>query len=154
MLTKTVDDRILARYTQIWDPAFLWVELCRAYAGNTITRRSILKRRLFGLKFSESATMSVNFSIINKLLNDLAAVDVTFTDASVSIQLVNLTVVDKSKSTLCLQVVLRKAIFTNKEMGMCNQFMNLPRAGSNACCKAYGLENARNTLGWHERCWC
>ncbi|CAM6089663.1 unnamed protein product [Calypogeia fissa] len=38
MLTKAVDDQILARYTNIRDPAILWAELKRACVGNTVTR--------------------------------------------------------------------------------------------------------------------
>lgn len=80
MLTKSVEDKILARYTRIRDPTVLWIALRQVCAGNTNTRRNVLKRCLFSLKFSESATMSVNFSTLNELLNDLAAVGVTFTD--------------------------------------------------------------------------
>ncbi|CAM6103876.1 unnamed protein product [Calypogeia fissa] len=80
MLTKAVDDQILARYTNIRDPAILWAELKRACAGNIVTRRSVLKRKLFSLRFPESATMSQNFSSINELLNQLAAVGVSFTN--------------------------------------------------------------------------
>ncbi|CAM6128515.1 unnamed protein product [Calypogeia fissa] len=36
MLTKAVDDQILARYTNICDLAILWAELKRACAGNTL----------------------------------------------------------------------------------------------------------------------
>ncbi|CAM6105155.1 unnamed protein product [Calypogeia fissa] len=80
MLMKVVDNQILARYTNIRDPAVLWAELKRAYAGNIVTRRSVLKRKLFSLRFIESATMSLNFSSINELLNQLAAVGVSFTN--------------------------------------------------------------------------
>ncbi|CAM6128885.1 unnamed protein product [Calypogeia fissa] len=80
MLTKAVDDQILARFTNIRDPAVLWAELKRACAGNTVTHRSVLERKLFSLRFPESATMSQNFSSINELLNQLAAVGVSFTN--------------------------------------------------------------------------
>ncbi|CAM6105893.1 unnamed protein product [Calypogeia fissa] len=85
MLTKAVDDQILARYTNIHDPAILWAELKRACAGNTVTRQSVLKRKLFSLRFPESATMSQNFSSINELLNQLAAVGVSFTNEELNV---------------------------------------------------------------------
>lgn len=80
MLTKAIEDKMLARYVRIDDPAVLWAELCRACAGNTTTRRAVLKRKLFSLRFPESDSMSTNFNTVNEILNDLAAVDVNFTD--------------------------------------------------------------------------
>lgn len=80
MLSKVVEDKTLARYVRNEDPAVLWDELHRACAGNITTRHAVLKRKLFGLRFPESAPMATNFNTINELLNNLAAVNVVLTD--------------------------------------------------------------------------
>lgn len=58
MLSKAVDDRILACFTRIDDPSLLWGQLREWCASNTNTCRSILKRRLTGFHFSDSLSMT------------------------------------------------------------------------------------------------
>lgn len=80
MLIKAVDDNILARYIHVRDLATLWTELRRRCAGNTVARQGALRRRLFSLKFPEGASMTQNFCLLNELLNELAAVNITYAD--------------------------------------------------------------------------
>lgn len=58
MLSKSVEDRILARFSRLEDPAELWTQLHNCYASNTNTRWSVLKRHLMGFRFSESQSMT------------------------------------------------------------------------------------------------
>lgn len=80
MLTKTIEDKILARYIGIrpW-PTLSWEELCHGYVGNIVTKRGVLKIKLVGLNFLEANSMSNTFSIIN-----LAVVVVTFIDRDIN----------------------------------------------------------------------
>lgn len=80
LLSKAMEDRILARFTRIEDPSELWTQLRNCCASNTTTRRGVLKRKLSVFKFSDSVSMTQNFSKLTELLNELAAVDITYID--------------------------------------------------------------------------
>lgn len=44
MLSKAVENHLLGRYTLSEDPAEIWLDIKRNYAGNTLARRILLKR--------------------------------------------------------------------------------------------------------------
>ncbi|CAM6099601.1 unnamed protein product [Calypogeia fissa] len=77
LLTSSILDIVISRYTSITDPAILWSELKHAYGANTIERRRMLRRQLLTLCFPEGRLMPENFRILGALLSQLGAVGVS-----------------------------------------------------------------------------
>ncbi|CAM6093651.1 unnamed protein product [Calypogeia fissa] len=77
LLTSSILDIVISRYTSITDPAILWSELKHAYGANTIEQRRMLRRQLLTLRFLEGRSMPENFCILGALLSQLGAVGVS-----------------------------------------------------------------------------
>ena len=88
-LTLHLDDKVLREVSNETTASGLWLKLEQLYMTKSLQDRIYLKGKLFGFKMSESKSIAENLDDFNKLILDLADIEIKIDDEDKAVIILN-----------------------------------------------------------------